>query len=415
MNTKILSMVFVAVLAVLSFSGVSAVVIDSTYGSGLGSINNLTVNLDGVEIQGAGDALYLATFAGETIPVKVYFSSNDTIKDVKVKVTLSGKTDSEDSFFMGNVVENDRLYRTGIMSLVVPKKLDDRSEELYLTVTVSSNGRILRSEEYKVYAQRNAYRLDIVSLDYDNSVSAGDTVPVSIVIKNRGFEDSEDGFVLVAIPDLGISSKAFFGDLVAIRNCSSGCDSDNTVQKVLNLKIPSSAKSGTYEIVAQVYDDETATIAKGNIKVGASDLSQVISSNKNQDLKAGETKTYELILVNSANKVAVYNLNVVSSSVLSVSAPSVVTVDAGSSKTVKIEVTASSDAEKGIYPFSVEANGQSVSFSANVVKSSSYADLSTIVLTVILVIVFIALLVALIVLLTKKEKPASEEVETSYY
>jgi cytochrome bd-type quinol oxidase subunit 1 len=97
---------------------------------------------------------------------------------------------------------------------------------------------------------------------------------------------------------------------------------------------------------------------------------------------------------------------------LSVSVPSVVTVDAGSSKVVQVTVAASSDAKKGVYPFTVEANGQTMVFNANVTDQS--VSVSAIALTVVLVIIFVALLVVLAVLLLRKSKPV-EEVETSYY
>jgi len=409
MNTKTLSVALLAVLAVFALSFTSAASVTSN------AIDDFVVTVDGITIDHIGhNDLNLSAFAGETFPVRVYFTSNETLKDVEVEVELNGETDSDDSFFVGNVINDSRIYRTGVMNLEVPSTLDDLTDTLYLTVTISADDMAPYTQTYTIFAQRNAYELDVVSLDYDMSVSAGDIVPVSVVIKNRGYENSNDGFVVVAIPELGISAKGYLDDLVSIENCENGCDDDDAVQKVLNLKIPSSAKDGVYELIVKVYDDDSTTTVAGTIKVSASTLTQAIAATKGQDMKAGQTKTYELILVNSANTVAVYNLQAVSGSDLSVSVPSVVTVDAGSSKTVQVIVTASSDAEKGVYPFTVEANGQSIVFNANVTGAYT-ASLSAIVLTVILVIVFIALLVALILLLTRKDKPASEEVETSYY
>jgi uncharacterized membrane protein len=299
------------------------------------------------------------------------------------------------------------------MNLQVPAKLDDLTDNLYVIVTITAEDMVPSVTWYPISVQRNAYQLSVLSVDYDATAFAGETVPVSVVIRNRGFENSQDGFVTVTIPELGVSAKGYFGDLVAIEDCENNCDNTDSAQKIVSLKLPSTAKDGVYELVVKVYDDDSVTTVTKQIKVSASTDTQIVSAMKNQDIKAGQTKTYELILVNSANKVMVYNLQAVSGSDLSVSVPSVVTVDAGSSKTVQVIVTASSDAEKGVYPFTVEANGQSTVFSANVTGAN--ASMSAIVLTVILVVVFIALLAVLIVLLTRKDKPASEEVETSYY
>ncbi len=405
MNTKTLMIAFMAVLAVFALSFTSA------------ALNNVVISVDGIElnetVQGTPSVLDIAAFAGETFPVKVYFTANSTLKDVEVEVELNGKTDSSDSYFVGNVVNDSRLYRTGIMNLQVPSKFDDRTDSLYLIVTISADDMAPQVYTYMVSAQRNAYQLSVVSVDYDASVTAGDTVPVSVVVKNRGFENSDDGFVLVAVPELGISAKGYFGDLVAIESCDDDCDNTDAAQKIVSLKIPSNAKDGVYEMVVKVYDDDSVTTVTKQIKVSASTDSQIVSAVKSQDIRAGETKTYELILVNSGSKVMVYNLNAASGSELVVSVPSVVTVDAGSAKTVPVSVSAADDASKGAYTFTVQANGQTTSFNANVVEGKSVA-MSAVVLTAILVVIFVALLAVLIVLLTKKGK-VTEEVETSYY
>jgi uncharacterized membrane protein len=129
-------------------------------------------------------------------------------------------------------------------------------------------------------------------------------------------------------------------------------------------------------------------------------------------LKAGETVTYELIIVNSDDNVKIYNLEAVAGEYLTVSVPSVVTVGPESSETVLVTVTAADNAEQGTYTFSVDVDGEQTVFGATIEGSS--VSTSVVALTVILVIVFIVLLAVLIALLTRKEKPI-EEVETSYY
>jgi len=403
MNTKTLMIAFMAVLAVFALSFTTA------------AIDNLVVSVDSVEINHVhANVLDLATFAGETIPVRAYFTSDSNLKDVEVEVELtSGMKDSSDSYFVGNVVNDSRVYRTGIMNLQVPAKLDDLTDNLYLIVTIKADDMVPSVTSYPIAVQRNAYQLSVISVDYDASVTAGDTVPVSVVVKNLGFEDSSDGFVLVAVPELGISAKGYFGDLVAVESCDNNCDNTDAAQKIVSLKVPSNAKDGVYELVVKVYDDDAVTTVTKQIKVSASTDTQIVSAVKSQDIRAGETKTFDMILVNSGSKVMVYNLNAASGSDLAVSVPSVVTVDAGSAKTIQVTVSAADDAAKGTYPFTVEANGKLTSFNANVVTGKAVA-MSAVVLTAILVVIFVVLLAVLIVLLTKKSKPV-EEVETSYY
>ena len=410
MNTKTLMVALIAVLAVFSFSFALADNANSVVSG------DVTVEVDGVVINDVNynPVITLAAFAGETVPVKVYFTSADSAKDVKVQVEISsGSKDYSSSYFIGDVVNDSRLYRTGVMNVQIPSTFSDTTEDLYLRVIITANGLESYLQEYLISAQRNSYQIDILSVDFDNSVSAGDTVPVSVVVKNRGFQDSQDGFVTVSITELGISAKGYFGDLANSDICTDNCDKDDSAQKVLYLKIPMTAKDGVYDVTVKAYDDETSTTVKALIKVSASTATQILTADKSQDFSAGETRTYDLILVNSANTVAVYSLSAVSGSDLSVSVPSVVTVDAGSSKTVQVTVKASSDADKGSYPFTVSVNGQSLVYTANVTGTS--VSVSAVAITVILVVVFVILLVLLIVLLTRKDNKETTEVETSYY
>ncbi|VVB80346.1 Uncharacterised protein [uncultured archaeon] len=398
----------VAVLAVFMFGFSSA------------SVSNVITSVDGIELNSVAtnntaSPITLATFAGETVPVRVYFTADSDAKDVKVEVALSsGNYESDGSYFFGNVVADSRVYRSGVMNIELPADLrDDLTKNLSLRVTILADDSEVSHVEYTLAVQRNSYQMNVLSLDYDNTVAAGQTVPVSVVIKNMGFENANDGFVTVTIPELGVSAKSYFGDLVAVENCSDDCNTDDSVVKVLNLVIPESAKAGSYSLVAKVYNADSVTTVTKSISVDGSTTNQVIPTQTSQDIKAGETKTYDLIILNTGSKVAVYRLSAVSGSALSVSVPSVVTVDAGSSKTVQVSVTASNDASKGVQSFTVNVNGQSTTLNANVVSGNSL-PVATIALTVVLVIVFVVLLVVLVVLLTKKDKPA-EEVETSYY
>ena len=159
------------------------------------------------------------------------------------------------------------------------------------------------------------------------------------------------------------------------------------------------------------YNDDSETSVSKLISVDDS-ASTVLAAIKNKDLNAGETITYDIIIVNSADEVKVFNLNAVSGDVLDVSVPSVITVGPDASKTVSVTVSADKNAAVGTYAFSVDVNGKQVILGANVVKAN--ASTSIVALTVILVIIFVVLLAVLVVLLTQKEKP-TEEVETSYY
>ena len=229
-------------------------------------------------------------------------------------------------------------------------------------------------------------------------------------------QDLDDGYVIVSIPSLGIATRSYFGDLAAIENCSNDCDKEDSVQRIVSLKVPESVQAGLYELVVRVYNkDSTRTVSK-TISIEDSASTSLIAVTKSQDIKIGETKKFDLIVVNSGKGIRVYNIQAVLGAGLSVSVPSIITVSSDSSATIPVSATVLDNADLGAHPFSVEVNGQKVSLTANVVAGSASKSVSTSVLalTVILVIIFVVLLIVLIVLMTRKDKQP-DQVETSYY
>ena len=402
MNAKALLISLMAVFAVVlvasAVSATSLATIDSVEFNGV-ELNELDTNIAG--------------FAGDTVPVRVTFRANADSEDVKVRVEIySGRDDVIETTGRFNVVAGNTY--TKLLSLELPDDLKGITKDLTLSVRIydANHDTDDVEQEYVVKMQRESYEFDILSIDYETSVSAGDIVPVSVVVENTGFNELEDGYVVVSIDELGVSKRGYFGDLVAVDNDDE--DSTDSLQKTVYLRIPDSADAGVYTLDVRVYNSDASASAESLIKIDGSASGAVLAAVKNQDLKAGETKTYDLIIVNPSDSVKVYTIQAVSGTALQVSVPSVVTVGPESSETVPVQVTATSGAGVGAYTFSVDVNGEQVVFGANVTGGRASTSSSVIALTVVLVIVFVVLLIVLIVLLTRKDKPI-EEVETSYY
>jgi uncharacterized membrane protein len=395
MKRNVLLIPFVAVLTLLVASVASA-----------GLATNIDTDFNGVALSGS-------TMVGDVddvVPIRVTFDSIADETDVKVKVYMEGHRDDVSAYTNRFDIENGNTY-TKLLSLELPSDSNFLSEEYTLYVEIVSQDD--KSEErYTVSMQRESYTLEILSVDYSSEVSAGDVFPVSVVVKNIGYNRMDDAYVVVSVPALGVSTRGYVGDIIPTEDYIDYDDEEDSVYRTVYLQIPENAVNGVYDLDVEVYNDDTETSVTKLIAVGGSASSMILAAVKNQDLNAGETITYDMIIVNSADDVKVFNIDSVSSDDLSVSVPSVITVGPDASETIQITVTASSDAEVGTYTFSVDANGQSLVFGANVVGAS--VSTSVVALTVILAIIFIVLLAVLVVLLTKKERPI-EEVETSYY
>jgi hypothetical protein len=373
---------------------------------------SVSVEVSGVETDD------LAVFAGQTIPVRVVFSSTENATDVRVKAWISGEKEyavSSDRFDM----VADKTY-SKLVSVQVPSRVDP-SEDLKLEVLIESrNAGTIAEEEVSLSAQRESYALDVLDAIMDSEVKAGSTLAMDIVLKNVGRQLSEDTFVKVRIPALGIEKKAYFGDLSAVDQADP--DKEDAAERRITLSIPSNAPTGLYLVELEAYTADSTITATKKVSIigGAAQDSVFVASANSKTFAVGEKATYSLTLVNSGDRIRVYELVPETSSTLAVDlSEQAVIVPAGQSKTVTFDATAS---KEGKYNFAVNiySDGELVkksTFLADVEGKSAkgFAGSATVVLTVILAIIFVVLLVVLIVLLTRKPENKAEEFGESYY
>ncbi len=413
-KTLLVSLVTLLALAVLA-----------TNVSAFGKITSVEINGEEVFVNGRIVA-DIAAFAGETLPVRVSFEATADAEDARLRVWISGAREFAVTTERIHVLKGSTYSK--LVSVQVPFDLDP-SEELTLRVGVESeNEGDIEEVEIPLAAQRESYIVEILDVNMPNRVSAGETLALDIVLKNRGFEFAEDTFVKVRIPALGIENRAFFGDLSdvdqpIVDDHEDRLDKEDTSERRLFLSIPSSTKAGVYDVEIEAYNaDSATTLAKKIAVVGASEESMVIAPVKSKTFAVGEKATYSLTLVNAGTKVRLYELTVDSPAELRVDLDEpIVVVPAGSSATVKLMAQAQ---KAGMHTFVVN-----VLSDGNFVKTETLsADVegktravatgvpanTTVVLTVVLAIIFVVLLVVLIVLLTRKPEKTKETNE-SYY
>jgi hypothetical protein len=370
-----------------------------------------------VEVSGT-DYSDLAVFAGQTLPVRVIFSSYIDESDVRVKAWISGEQEYAVSTERFDMVEG-KVY-SKLVSVQVPSNIDP-SEDLKLEVLVESrnNGEIAR-EAISLSAQRGSYEVELLDVDMASEVRTGTSLPIDIVLKNRGYHFAEDTFVKVKIPALGIEQKAYFGDLSPVDQ--SNPDKEDAAEKRIVLSIPSNAPTGLYLVELTVYNADSSSVMTKKVSIvgGSSENSIFVTSANSKTFAVGSKAGYSMTLVNSGDKIRVYELVAEAPNALTVSLDeSTVIVPAGASKTVNFGVVASREGE---YNFAINVYSdneltKSNSFLANVDNKGAKGSSgnATLVLTIVLAIIFIVLLVVLIVLLTRKPENKVEEFGESYY
>ena len=376
-------------------------------------------DIKSVEIDDVNVANSPALVVGDTVSIRVEFDSLVNASDVTLEVELEGDRKDAQAQTRPFDVETGSRY-TKTLRLDVPFDLkDELSDTITLDVELSGDG--FRTESsFTLRVQREPFNADIKSIGVPQTVKAGDTLPVDIVLKNLGYNDLDDLFVTARISALGLERTAFFGDLVAIecddddtavenygvdvdRKCNE--DDEDTLNRRLFLQVPYGVDSGVYALEVEVENDDTTS----------SEVVQIVIENA---FSAGNfiVSGNDLLIVNPTNEVVVYRLVPESTSQVSVSlSQNLVAVPAGSSKMITVDAITRTS---GTFTYSVnifDVGGNlvdSVSFSTTAAGRDVTSPI--VVLTVILAIIFIVLLIVLIVLIGKKPEKA-EEFGESYY
>jgi len=365
---------------------------------------------------------------GDTLSVRVTFVADEDADRVRVIAHFSGERDIESVEFP---VTSGGEY-TRRLNVPVPYDFgeDDLSQvrELEIEVESRNKGSFTTVKPINLLTQREADNINILAVDMQPEVSAGESLAMDVVLKNRGFYLADDVFLRVRMPELGLETTTYYGDLSPVdQGGDDEVDREDAVERRTFLRIPVGTPAGIYTVLFDASDgDSIDTVERRVLVTGASQNGALtVPSQTSKTFSVGETAEYKLTLVNRGSTIAVYSLDVNSASDLNVVlSDNIVVVPAGSSRMVSIFADSS---VRDNYTFSVIVNSEEgalvtqETFTANVVENGGSKDggtgsgaNATVLLTVILAIIFIVLLVVLIVLLTRKPE-TKEEFGESYY
>lgn len=371
--------------------------------------SSITTEVNGVN----ADTYKVSIVAGQIVPIVVIFTANQSDTHVTIKAEIEGDRVDVETETSPFDVEDGKRYRK-VLSLKVPYELEDEpSQDLTLNIEIDGE-KYSASDNYTLRVQRPSYNVKFMSVSFNPVVDAGELFPVSIVLKNTGYNNLDDLYVNAEIPALGVKKTAYFGDLITIENKTND-DDDDTVSGTLYLEVPYDVQPGTYSLEVTATNADLTLSRVEQIVIENEFYNNVIVTAYRKTVMVGEEAEYELLIVNPTNKLKVYRIVTESTSdVTSSVIESVVAVPAGLSKSVKVIAQANSEGEHefDVNVFSGEELLSTVTFNVNT-EANAMAN-PIVVLTIVLAIVFLVLLGVLVVLITKKPKK-TEEYEESYY
>jgi len=259
------------------------------------SASSISIEVSGVSVMNNGvQSNDIAAFSGQTLPIRVVFSSDINASDVRVKAWISGEQEYAVSTERFDMVAG-KVY-SKLVSVQVPSNVDP-TEDLKLEVLVESrnDGAIFDEQEISLSAQRESYNVEILDASMDSEVQAGTSLPIDLVLKNVGMHSAEDTFVKVKIPALGIEKKAYFGDLSPVDQINP--DKEDAAEKRIVLSIPSNALTGLYLVELTVYNADSSSVVTKRVSiVGEANESTSVTPVDKKDAKKSSASNATLVL-----------------------------------------------------------------------------------------------------------------------
>jgi len=354
------------------------------------NVHGVSVTLDDVAATANPSVI-----AGDSVTAKIVFTSDVTTSDLKVRFEIEGDQIDVAQTTVPFEVESGKTY-VKKLTLKIPNELEDEiSDDAELNLRIWGGESTDYTDSFDVRIQRPSYDVGFMSISTSQTIEAGKILPVDVVVKNVGYNELNNLYITVSIPDLGIKKTGYFGDLVSVEND----DDDDFVRGRLLLEVPYNVKSGSYSLQVEAKSGSFDAMKSQDITVKGGLSSNVFVSG-NQIVVANPTsQLLALKLVPETTGNALVTLS-----------EGIVVIPAGTSRTITASSSGSDSYKVNIFT----ANGElldSITVSPSAPTSSGGNAVA--VLTVILTIVFLVLLVVLIVLITKK--PEKSELGESYY
>lgn len=372
-----------------------------------------SIRVNGIEVD---DSDVLSVLNGETLEVKMEVYAFETIDKARFEILVSGY-EHRSLFAVSDepvkLVEGTTRYVT--LSIALPEDMDTQKE--YTLEIRGRDGVSDLDKEYSLYIDTQRDRVDV--LDFistpSSGVEPGQTVIAEVRMKNRGQKNQESVWVNVAIPELGISESSYVSNL--------GADEVATSDDML-LFVPETATAGQYEVIVTLeYDDRyDATKRSYSMTVLSPKFVEsenlIVSFNNNVELKAGEAKTFNVVVANPNTQSTPISLSALDVAWADVEiSPSLAMVQAGADASFAVTVTPKTaiSGEKTLTLAVKEGTNTASDITINTyVEPSEDFDMTNIILAVLLVIAIIVLLALVVTIARRKGDNEDDETEEYY-
>ncbi len=398
-----------AILAVLLTSAVAVTATESD------DFNITEVHLNEYDV--TADTSFGPVYAGENILLKVFWEGTGADTEARIIAELADEEEMTEYFTVRN-----GWTGYGTLLLDLPSNLDEGQYTLNIVMEqVNGSRETFETLVVDVVNQMNLVQIYDWNALQGTEVQSGETLTLSVGVRNYGHSFEEDVYLRMTIPALGLTTKTNQFDLVTedFAESSDADDDDNyKVYKDLSLTLPSNMPSNVYDVLLEVfYDDEdevTSETFQLVVGSGSTFNSQIEVDTNSQTTNAGSSVAFFVSYDSGVD----YTVEVDTNG-LDFADVTVAEEDNGA----YVFVSVNEDAQAGSHNFNVDVSSgsnvlESFDLTVNVTEETSFSslkqglELGFSILLVILVI--LGIVVATKKLRSDDDEPIIDEDQTYY-
>lgn len=382
--------------------------------------------LENVEVnrQPVSDMDTLQVMNGETLEVEMRFSVLEAFDNARLMVFIEGY---EHSPIVGSTeIFSVREGKTYVKTISINLPSDMRSEQDYkLRIAGANDLSGLTYKEYSLFVDTERDRVDILDLVMTPSsgVEPGQNIIGQVRMKNRGQQSQDSVKVTIEISELNVYESSYVSNL----NRNEVATSDDML-----IFIPEDAAARQYDAIVRLsYNDGyTQSVERFTLNVlspkTVEEQNLIVSFKNNIDLKASESKTFEVVVANPNMESKPISIAPIENSWAEVEVtPTLSMVQGGASTTFTITVTPKSEisGEKTISLVVKEGASTVSEITVNTyVEEADTQEAQTvnwvnIILAVLLIIAIIVLLALVITIAKRRSSDEDKEITSTeeYY
>jgi hypothetical protein len=266
-----------------------------------------TVTIEGIEFDSSESGLiYAPVYLDSTIEVVVEWKGHDdligTLEDVEIEIEFDGDEVESEEF---DIESNHIGLQVFEIEIADDEDLLDGVQKLIITLN-DDNGDVLDTIEIELDIKRERYFVEIFDVNFRNGLqlNAGEIFTASVGVSNEGRENEEDVYVVMSIPELGLSTRTDRFDLMTEDYVEDSNDDDDEYKmyKQLLVNVPLTVPSGVYNVHFKVYfddgDDYDEKVYSLVVGAGQAYESQISMDTQYQVAGAGNAIVYKVLLEN---------------------------------------------------------------------------------------------------------------------